>query len=286
MEAFGEGLITFGTHEHHLAFTPTGDEIFFVVADRRRTHHTIIQVRRRGERWLRPRVAPFSGTFNDFAPTPSPDGQTLLFCSDRPLPGEPGGAGDVNIWTVRRTGTGWSGPQPLPGRVNDGSNEYNPTLAADGTLFFQDHGEGGPDIYEARLVDGQYGTPGRVEAVSSPYAEIGPWVFPDGGTLLFSSDRPGGQGDLDFWVSFRDAEGRWGDPVNAGPDINTPSADAIVTLSPDGKYLFFTNFIGVDPTRLRDLSYDELVGRLRSAENHDGTIFWIASTILERLRPE
>lgn len=284
MKIFGQGLITFGTHEHHLTFTPGGREMFFVIADRYRRHHTIIRIRRQGAQWLHPEVAPFSGTFNDFAPTPSPDGKTLLFCSNRPLPGASGEPADVNIWAAHQTAEGWGEPEPLPGGVNDGSNEYNPTLAADGTLYFQDHDEGGVDIYASRLVDGAYTEPVKLEGINTPYPEIGPFVSPDGGTLLFSSARPGGEGDLDFWVSFSEADGSWREPVNLGPRINTPSPDAIVTLSPDGKYLFFTNFTGIDPDRLKNIPYRQLVDRLRSAENHDGTLYWISSSIIDDLR--
>lgn len=280
MKVFAPGLITFGTHEHHLVMTPDGQEIFYVIADRYRQHHTIIQVRREGDNWRRPEVASFSGEYNDFAPTPHPDGTALLLCSNRPLPGEPGEPGDVNIWSVKRTPDGWGEPLPLPGRVNDDSGEYNPTLAADGTLYFQDHDGTSVEIFRAVPVDGSYPVPEKVEVINTPYPEIGPLVTPDGGTLIFSSSRPGGEGDLDFWVSFLGNDGRWGEPNNLGPSINTPSADAIITLSPDGKYLFFTHFMALDPDRLKRQPYEELVRLLGGPENGDGTVYWISSEIL------
>jgi hypothetical protein len=293
MKVFAQGVVTFGTHEHHLVLTPAGDEMLYVIADRSRRHHTIIRIRRRGERWLHPEVAPFSGEYNDFAPTPTPDGASLLFCSNRPLPGEAPEPGDVNLWRVDRTADGWGPPLPLPGEVNDGSNEYNPTVALDGTLYFQDHDEMGVDLYRSALLaeepdgrGGAYGPPEKVEELAEPYPEIGPLVFPDGRTLVFSSPRPGGEGDLDFWASFREDDGTWSQPRNLGPSINTPSADAIITLSPDGRYLFFTNFRGIDPDRLRNRSYDELVQLLRGPENGDGTIYWISSSVLEEARRE
>jgi len=296
MRIFAPGVITFGTHEHHLVLTPAADEMLYVIADRYRQHHTIIRVRRQGERWLLPEVAPFSGEYNDFAPTPTPDGAYLLFCSDRPLPGEGLEPGDVNLWRVDRTAKGWGPPYPLPGEVNDDSNEYNPTVALDGTLYFQDHDETGVDIYRAELLtkrsdgadvpDGVYGAPERVEELASPYPEIGPWVFPDGRTLVFSSPRPGGEGDLDFWAAFRGDDGSWSEPLNLGPSINTPSADAIITLSPDGRYFFFTNFRPIDPDRLENRSYEELLRLLRGPENGDGTIYWISSSVLDEARSE
>ena len=284
MKIFAPGLVAFGTHEHHFSFTPDGREMYWVIADRYRQHHTIIHTHREGDVWLRPEVAPFSGTFNDFAPTPTPDGTALLFCSNRPLPGEGGEPGDVNIWTMDRTTEGWGEPYPLPGEVNDESPEFNPTVALDGTLYFQDSGGEGVEIFEARRTDGVYGVPQKVEEVSSPYTEMGPLVMPDGQTLIFSSDRPGGEGDLDFWVSFLGEDGAWSDPLNMGPAINTSTADAIITLSHDDRYFFFTNFLAIDPNRLRHQPYEELVKLLDSPENGDGTTYWISTAILEEVR--
>jgi hypothetical protein len=277
---FGAGVISFGTHEHHLTVAPGGDRLLYVVADRYRQHHTIIEVARSGDAWLRPEVAPFSGGYNDFAPTFNVDGTKLLFCSNRPMPGADADRSDVNIWVVERTLEGWGEPIPLPGQVNDRSSEYNPTVAADGTLYFQDHDAQGADIYQASLLGSRYGPPTKVEGVNSAGAEIGPYVTSDGNTLLFSSSRAGGQGDMDFWFSTRSPEGSWSEPKNLGDRINTPGADVILSISPDGRFVFFTTFLPVSPQRLKHQSYDDLIAILRSAENGDGTIFWVSTSVL------
>lgn len=278
---FGAGLISFGTHEHHLSLSPGGDQLFYVVADRYRQHHTILFVARSGEAWLQPRVAPFSGTFNDFAPTFTPDGERLLFCSDRPLPGADPERQDVNIWVVDRRGDGWGEPRPLEGEVNDASNEYNPTVAADGTLYFQDHDESGVDLYQAVPSEGGYGLPAKVAGVNSPSLDMAPWVTPDGDVLFFSSTRPGGVGELDLWASTRTEDGGWGEPRNLGPRVNTEGSEAVLTLSPDGRFLFFTAFWPLPPERQQGLPYPELVELLRGPENADGTLYWIDASVLE-----
>lgn len=65
-------------------------------------------------------------------------------------------------------------------------------------------------------------------------------VTSDGNTVYFTSDRKGGQGGYDIWMTTV-SNGRWGEPVNLGPNINTPLDEASPFLTPDEKYLFFTS---------------------------------------------
>ncbi|HRX30772.1 MAG TPA: hypothetical protein P5349_02690 [Tenuifilaceae bacterium] len=65
-------------------------------------------------------------------------------------------------------------------------------------------------------------------------------VTSDGNTVYFTSDRKGGQGGYDIWMTTV-SDGRWGEPVNLGPNINTPLDEASPFLTPDEKYLFFTS---------------------------------------------
>lgn len=64
-------------------------------------------------------------------------------------------------------------------------------------------------------------------------------ISPDGNTLIFSSDRPGGKGGLDLWKATREGDG-WGDPVNLGAPINTDADEDYPNFSPNGKVLYFS----------------------------------------------
>ena len=59
--------------------------------------------------------------------------------------------------------------------------------------------------------------------------------------MIFCSDKPGGMGDADFYISFSTDEGSWSEPVNMGANINSEGAEYIPYVSPDGKYFFFTS---------------------------------------------
>jgi hypothetical protein len=69
-----------------------------------------------------------------------------------------------------------------------------------------------------------------------------PALTPDGLSLYFDSDRPGGLGGRDVWVSHRATlSSPWGAPANLGAPVNTASADYNVGFSPDGHHMFFNS---------------------------------------------
>jgi outer membrane protein OmpA-like peptidoglycan-associated protein len=78
------------------------------------------------------------------------------------------------------------------------------------------------------------------------YNEMSPFIASDGVTLYFSSDRPGGLGENDIWMSKRldDSWTKWSDPVNLGAPINTAGSEAFFTLDAGGEYAYLTSSDG------------------------------------------
>ncbi len=260
-EVFAPGSIPTGEYETHPQFSPDGLTLYFLKSDGRFNFWTIVFSRFEGGRWTRPEVAPFSGRYSDADPFITPDGTKLYFISNRPIDNKP--KEDLDIWVVEKTATGWGEPRNLGAPVNSAGNEWFPTLAADGTLYFgsdRPGGKGRTDLYRARLVDGRYAEPENLgDAVNSPQDEFEPLILPDGRTLIFMAARSGGQGQGDLWTStLRD--GGWTPARNLGPPINTPSTEIGPRLSPDGKYLFFASTRGfTDQPLEKRLTYDELL---------------------------
>lgn len=78
--------------------------------------------------------------------------------------------------------------------------------------------------------------------VNSAFQEVGPAISRDGLTLYFGSNRPGGSGGFDIWVSTRrTVEDPWGTPANLGPTVNSGAVDNVPALSRDEHWLFFNS---------------------------------------------
>jgi hypothetical protein len=273
-ELFGPEFISTERRELNAAFSPDGRELFFA-RDRLPRGTAILVSKRDGDRWTRPTVAAFSaGGASDVDVFLSADGQEAYFCSDRPDPeasaggGQPaaGATAQSDIWVVSRVGGGWGEPKSLGKTVNSDADDYYPTLARDGTLYFSSNRQGSlgqNDIYRSRREKGQWTTPENLGApVNTPGREYDPFIAPDQSYLLFASERPGGFGTADLYVSFRTPDGSWGEPRNLGPSVNTDQNEYTPMLSPDGQYLFFTR------------------GRLGADD-----IFWVEAAVIRELGP-
>lgn len=125
--------------------------------------------------------------------------------------------------------------------LNTEFSEVFPAIARDGTMVFaspRPGSLGGQDLYEAMPVGDGFEVR-KLDEINSTASDNNPMLFPDGDTLIFFSGRRGGLGGPDLYVSRRQGDGTWGEPVNLGPEVNTGQPDYAPSLSADGKVLFF-----------------------------------------------
>ncbi len=179
------------------------------------------------EPWSSPvKVGPPVGSYEDnppvgsndvWSPNISADGLSLYFSGDPwltalPQDQRPGGYGMADIWittkqTSERNPEGyWSEPQNLGPIVNSSSFDTLPCISADSLLLFflsnRPGGYGDNDLWmtRRRSRDEEWETPINLgPTVNSMSDDITPEISPDGSTLLFSSDRPGGFGSYDIY---------------------------------------------------------------------------------------
>ena len=190
--------------------------------------------------------------YEQYWPSLSLDGKTLVFTMMLPdsLHFRPDGSimMQEDFYVTRFIDGKWEPAVPIGAPINTTGNEGAQQISADGnTLVFtgcnRRDGFGKCDIYFAKKnIYGQWGRPynagGIVNAAS---ADKQPCLSPDGRYLYFSSDRAGGLGKMDIWVSELDANGKWGKPRNLGAPINTPGEDICPFIHPDNQTLYFSS---------------------------------------------
>lgn len=155
--------------------------------------------------------------------------------------------------SYRKKNGSWSKPDALRIRnyqKYDRGRQNGATMAHDGKtlLLYMCEEKGGfnNDLYVCFLQpDGTWSEPKTLgKKINLPkYNEMTPYLAADGVTMYFSSDRPGGLGDNDIWMTKRldDTWQKWSDPVNLGSPINTPDWDAFFTLDAGGEYAYLTS---------------------------------------------
>lgn len=90
--------------------------------------------------------------------------------------------------------------------------------------------------------DGQFLTPLKIdEKINTRYTEIAASISSDSSSIFFASNMPGGFGGIDIYVSRRLPNGKWSDPQNLGPSVNTLLDEDFPSISPDGMTLYFSS---------------------------------------------
>jgi len=198
-----------------------------------------------------PLSANVNSGFNDRAAFVSQDGHWLYFASDRP-----GGRGGFDLMASWRAhvhdDAGWEpavNVDELGAPLNTAGFDSGPTLFEDesGTtqMYFVSNPVGpqaAADIYRTtRNVDGSFAPPTRVAELSTTSNEGRPYLRHDGLEIFFNSNRPGGPGSADIWVSTRaSTTGAWSAP-QVVPIVSTAAAEITPVLSWDGMTLFFSS---------------------------------------------
>jgi Tol biopolymer transport system component len=278
---FGAGVISTEDYESHPAFTPDGRTLYFLKDSPTFNFWTIVVSHFKNNRWSTPEIAPFSGQYRDADPFITADGSKLYFISDRPVvaAGGTAEARALDIWMMEKRGNDWSEPRNPGTPVNSAGNEWYPTVASDGTLYFGSDragGKGRTDLYRARLAGGKYLEPENLgEAVNTPSDEFEPYIAPDQSYLIFMAARPDGRGGSDLFISYNRA-GIWTKAVNLGEKINSSGSEYSPKVSPDGRYFFWTSTRGFGSTpQTKPLTYTEFISKLRSPRNGLGDIYQI-----------
>lgn len=178
---------------------------------------------------------------NEGGMTVAVDGMTIFFTGCN----RADGVGDCDIYTGRIDG-GQVVDVHVLSTINSPRWDAQPAISGDGrTLYFasqrREKREDG-DIYSSTLgADGSWSTPVPLGgAVNTPADESAPWISRDGNRLCFASNRAGGYGGRDLYLSVRTDSG-WSVPQNLGSRFNTPYDERTIFFTPSGTTAFFAS---------------------------------------------
>jgi hypothetical protein len=174
------------------------------------------------------------GAIND-NPAVSFDGNTIVYTEHR---------GVVNaIFYSKKERGKWQTPIEITAQLNAGEDCSSSSLNSDGTelfLYKTDNYDG--NIYSSNFVNGAW-TPIKKlnKNINTKFYESHASISADGKKLYFTSNRDGGQGNLDIYVSEKDASGEWGPAVNIGAAINTPFNEDTPFITQNDSVLYFSS---------------------------------------------
>lgn len=239
-EVFAPGIVSTEHFEVFGIFAPDLKEFYFVRKGGKYKESTLLVIEHKNDRWVESVVSPSVGE-----PAISPDGETM-YLGNR---------------YRERTNSGWSELKSLGAPFKD-IPIMRLTASAAGTYVFDEREEIGT-IWHSRLVDGKREEPKAFSKEINKGKWIAhPFIAPDESYLIWDSEREGGYGDSDLYISFRQEDGSWGRAINMGEDINTEREDIYGSVTPDGKYLFFHTYL----------------------DEGKADIFWVDAQIIENLR--
>ena len=147
------------------------------------------------------------------------------------------------LMSTKKNGV-WQKGVPLGG-VNTELNEGAQSISPDGkfivyTACGRKDGYGSCDLYYSEVRDGRWTPPANIGApINSRAWESQPSISADGRALYFTSNRKGGFGGKDIWVSYRQKNGKWGNPKNLGNVINSEYNDQSPFIHQDNQTLYF-----------------------------------------------
>lgn len=172
----------------------------------------------------------------EYLPSLTADGNTMVYTTVID--------GQEDFYVSYKADGQWTQGVPLED-VNTTDNEGAQNISADGRLLVftacnRRGGLGSCDLYYSEFRNGRW-TPTRNMGapVNSSAWDSQPSLSSDGRELYFASSRPGGLGAKDLWMSTRNDDGSWNEPLNLGERINTPGNEQSPFLHPSGDMLYF-----------------------------------------------
>ena len=180
--------------------------------------------------------------YTEYNPVVAADESLMAYTVLKPADSRSSQAFVEQIMVLKRQGQEWGTPQPL--NIGSGFMAGTAGLSADGQqmIIYLNSGDKGGELYMMWRKGDSWGSPQElVGDINSRYQESTASIVPDGRTIFFASNRPGGFGGMDIYKTELQSNGAWGRAVNLGAAVNTAADEDAPFIHPDGRTLFFTS---------------------------------------------
>lgn len=185
-----------------------------------------------------------NSSYSEHSPLYSNLENILIFTSRRKNPNSTkyeDGQYDEDIYFSEIIEGKWSSPK-LMTNFSGPDNEATASIATDGRnlLIYKDDDNG--SIYLSTFDNGNWSTPKKMpKPINTRHRETHASMTADGKTIYFTSDRMGGHGGLDIWMSTKLGANEWSKPINLGESVNSKGDEESPNISDDGKTLYFSS---------------------------------------------
>jgi hypothetical protein len=285
-ELFAPGIVSGGSHDLNITISPDLNEIY-ITRSGPDWFSAILAFKNSKDGWSEADVVNFPGSMQSHYPFISTDGKMMFFNAHPTAGGE-----ESKIWIAIYKGGEFSEWRMLEAEFNSSSQAMFPSVSSNGSIYFSSNraeGQGGFDLYKSELTVGSYSTPENLGSeINSSANEFHAYIASDESYIIFDSNRQGGSGRNDLYISYRKPEGGWTSAINMGTTINTENGEQRPYVSPDGKYLFFCSDRPNPQIQVteRSLTFEEFVKRIDGPGNGFQDIYWIDAKIIKELKPK
>jgi len=252
-ELFAPGVISInGRYEYGISFSPDLDEVYYS-GNKKGGVADIYFSKREGEKWTLPKKANFTKgkKKEEMESFMNLRGDKIYFTAYDSI------FGDEKIWYVDRLKNSWSDAKKLDSPINDDmvfySNEANNgdlyyfNISKRKTYYAPNKNGKFPEVHEVGI--------GGAHAFISPSQEY---------IVANARNKEDDQRKSDIYVYFKKPDGTWSKPINLGNEVNSNFLETCPSITPDGKYLFFSRY---------------------NEEGGLSNIYWVSTEVINKVRP-
>ena len=254
-EIFAPGIVSVnGRYEYAVSFSPDLDEMYFS-GNKEDDVQIVYYSKIKDKKWTTPKKANFTNDnkLNELEAFVSISTNKIYFTAYDSI------FSDEKIWYVNRLENSWSNAIELDSPINDDIVFYS-NDAKNGDLYYTSISKG--KTYYAPNKNGEFPEVYEVGIEFGMHAFISPsqdFLLVNGRNI--EDDQ---RNDNDIYVYFKMNDGTWSKPINLGNEVNSSYAETCPSLTPDGKYLFFSRY---------------------NEEGGLSNIYWVSAEVINKVRP-